>query len=535
MRRFFTFVLLLIAISAIFPLYTRYKVIAAPVPPGVYLGGLDLSDLKDLIKIRQHLEGVYHEPIAVNFGGERMPLTPQEVDFHVEVDQMVREAMQYLDGADFIDIAVREAFGFSQRRRDVPIRFTLNMDKLRAWLQARASERNSQPSPVRSLTPEERWSDGANAVTGLPPGFVGVYHRDWAWMPGTPGYTLDVEASIQPVVQALTRLENRSADLVLQITLPPPPTLADLTNTLSSFTANFPGFAALYLHDLTTGEEGFVDADVAFSGMSTMKIGIATAVMQKLANGIQADDQVSYEVGQWLDYALGESNNHAANQLLRWLGDGDIGAGVRRFTDFMHSLDFPSTYMQSGYDVDVQFPQLPTPGNQRQDWNTNPDSNIQTTPTEMGRLLTAIYECTQGKGLLIERYADTITPEECLTILFYMSHDEFQELVWGGLPEKRDAWIVHKHGFAFESHSDVALVWGPDGPYILGIFLYRKGWMDWANSNGTMKAVSRGVWRFFEFRRDHFETKPLTAFTLPPPPGYVKIKDYIPIVSTGEK
>ena len=32
MRKFITFVLLLIAISALFPLYTRYKVIAAPIP-----------------------------------------------------------------------------------------------------------------------------------------------------------------------------------------------------------------------------------------------------------------------------------------------------------------------------------------------------------------------------------------------------------------------------------------------------------------------------------------------------------------------
>jgi len=58
MRRFITFVLLLIAIATLFPLYSRYKVMAAPIPPGVYLGGLELSALKDADEIRSHLESI---------------------------------------------------------------------------------------------------------------------------------------------------------------------------------------------------------------------------------------------------------------------------------------------------------------------------------------------------------------------------------------------------------------------------------------------------------------------------------------------
>ena len=68
-----------------------------------------------------------------------------------------------------------------------------------------------------------------------------------------------------------------------------------------------------------------------------------------------------------------------------------------------------------------------------------------------------------------ERFANTITPEECMQVLFYMTHDQFRELAWGGLPELNSQWILHKHGFAFESHSDVALVWGANGPYVISI------------------------------------------------------------------
>ena len=95
--------------------------------------------------------------------------------------------------------------------------------------------------------------------------------------------------------------------------------MADLERILDNQTMQFPGFAAIYVHDLTHGDEAAVDADVSFSGMSTLKIGMAAAVMRKLDGGIKADDPLSYEVGQWLDYALGESNNFAANQLLRML------------------------------------------------------------------------------------------------------------------------------------------------------------------------------------------------------------------------
>ncbi len=124
----------------------------------------------------------------------------------------------------------------------------------------------------------------------------------------------------------------------------------DLGRAIDDYLSSFPGFAAVYVRDIGTGEEAHVDDEVAFSGMSTLKIGIVSAVMQQI-DGITPDNQASREIGQWIDFALGESNNFAANLLLKQLGDGDIATGARRFTDFMRQLGFESTYMQSGYDV----------------------------------------------------------------------------------------------------------------------------------------------------------------------------------------
>lgn len=533
MRKFLRFVAVLVVILAFFPLYTRFKVAAAPVPPGVYLGGMDLSDLKDTQEIRRHLEQVYTAPVDVRFGDARVVLEPEEVDFQVDVDQMVAEAGQYLAGPVLMEIALRQALGFDQRRRDVPVRFMLDNARLRAWLEQTAVAYNHAPSAARLLPPVARWATGGGAAGGLPASYVGVYQRDWVWVAGTPGQTLDVEASIPRLVDALTNNETRVAQLAWVETPPPVPTLEDLGRAIDSYLMSFPGFAAVAVHDLQSGQETLVDADVSFSGMSTLKIGLVSALMQQLPNGIAADDEESDLVGQWMDYALGESNNHAANQLLAHLGGGSVDVGAQRFTAFMRSLGFENTYMQSGYDAQVQLAEIPTPGNTRDDWDTNPDHNLQTTTAEMARMLAAIYECTQGRGRLLEVYPDDFTPQECETLLFYMSHDEFQELIWAGLPRPNSAWIVHKHGFAYESHSDVALVWGPAGPYVLSIFLYRSGWMDWQTSNTAMKAISRMVWNFYGFRQTQQASAAPPPMTLQPPPGYSPIKDYIKVASTG--
>ncbi len=527
MRRFITFVLILVTVLAIFPVYGRFKVIASPIAPGVVLGGLELSNLKERDEIARHLNRIYSEPISVTFGQERLVLDPAEVDFQVDVDQMLGEAAQFLEGPDFLDIALRQALGMDQQERHVPVRFLMDSEQLRAWLQAAAIEHNSEPQGPRLLPPTERWQEAGEAESGAPAAFVGAAQRDWYWTDGTPGYTLDVEASFPVVIEALTSHDARAAELVLDATPPGRPSMDDLAAALDSYSTSFPGFAAAYVHDFTNDESAAMDADVAFSGMSTLKIAIVAAAMEKL-DGMAEGDSVAAEVGQWMDFALGESNNYAANLLLRWLGDGDSLAGARRVTTFVRQLGLESTYLQSGYDYEAQLAQIATPGNQQEEWDTEPDANLQSTPREMGELMTAIYECTQDTGRLREAFPETVTPAECEYILFYMSHDEFRELLWSGLPRPDTAWIVHKHGFAFDSHSDVALIWGPTGPYAISVFLYRPNWLDWETSNGTMRDLSRIVWNFFERQQAFDNAEPAPPPALEPPPAYVPVGEYVP-------
>ena len=527
---FLRFALPIIAFLSLFPLYTRYKAAAAPIPPGVYVAGLELSRYKDPAVIEGVIVASLGQPIAVYYGETRLVLRPQEINFQVDTAAMLAEAQQYLDGPDFVDIALRKLAGIPQRRRDVPARYSFDAQKLADWLWQVGEELNHPPQPGRALPPQWSWQEGQGAgeegrealtpFATLPATFVGAAQRSWQWTPGTVGRTLLIEESAQPILDALSSVEARTAHLALEESPPLPLSMAVLGRELKAHTSDFPGFAAIYVQDLTTGEEAVVDVDVAFSGMSTLKIAIVSEAFRQL------NDFENEAVGQWIDFALGESNNAAANRLLQWVGDGDIFAGGRRVTEMMRTLGFTNSYIQTGYDDKSIISHIPTAANSRTDWNTNPDTHLQSTPAELGRLLAEIYRCQAGEGLLLETYGGEITPQECRAILFYISHDEFAEMVWGGLPRPEESWIIHKHGFVNEAHSDLALVWGPSGPYVIAVYLWSPGWMNWAISNRTMKEVSRIVWNFFAYKSAQEGIEAPPPLTLSPPPNYVPVNSY---------
>ena len=536
MAGFLRFALPLLALLSIFPLYTRYKAAAAPIPPGVHLASLELSHLKDPADIEVVMAAGLGQPIAVYYDDTRLVLRPEEVDFAVDTAAMLAEAQQYLDGPDFVDIALRKLAGIPQQRRDIPARYSYDAQKLATWLWRMGEELNHPPQPGRVLPPQWNWrteggvreageeeggeSGSLTAYATLPATFVGAAQRSWQWTSGTVGQTLLIDESAQSILDALGSMDARTAHLALQESPPPPLSMAELGRELNAYTSDFPGFAAIYVQDLTTGEEATVDVDVAFSGMSTLKIAIVSEVFRQMA------DFENEAVGQWIDYALGESNNAAANRLLQWVGDGDIYAGGRRVTELMRALGFTNSYIQTGYDDKSFRSKIPTAANSRTDWNTNPDTHLQSTPAELGRLLADIYRCQAGEGRLLETFGGEITPEECRAFLFYLSHDEFAELMWGGLPRPSQSWIIHKHGFVNEAHSDLALIWGPSGPYVIAVYLWRAGWMDWPTSNHTMKEISRIVWNFFAHKSMSEGIEAPPPLTLSPPPNYIPVNTY---------
>jgi beta-lactamase class A len=544
--RFLLYTLFLVAILGLFPLYVHYKQMAAPVPPGVYLGGYDASALKDPAVIQAQMEPVYNTPIGVRFEDQVLVLHPEDVGFTPDYAATIADAGRYLEGFAFVDIAVREAIGLPQQRRDIALRYHYDHAKLRAWLEKAAKEHDYPPLPPLVRVPASllavTQSSGLSAtqsvtaaaaldvtetVTLSAPTATPAPIRNLEWIPGTPGHHVDVEASIPNILAALASRESRMADLALTALPSPPPAMADLGDQLPTVLDTFPVFGAIYVKDISTGEETGADGDVAFSGMTTLKWALAAALMDALPNGVGSDAD-GRQVGQWLDRAIGQSDDAAADQALAWLGGGTLSAGAQRVTAFMRRLGLENSYMQTGFVPVDPLPLAPTTANQREKPNTRADANLQTTPQEIGRLVSAIYECTEDRGLLRKTFPDTITPDECRAILFYFTHNELRDALWRGLPEYDKQWIVHQQGFSYTQHGDVALVWGPTGPYVISVYYFNPGLTYSENANRSVVDLSRIVWEFFVFRKAQGAKPVGEPPVLAPPPGYTEIDKYAP-------
>ena len=85
--RFIILTVLLVGVLALFRLYTYYKGAAAPIPPGVTLGGIDFSSYKDRAEIREQMEPIFTQPIGVHFENQLLVLDPAQIGFTVHVDQ----------------------------------------------------------------------------------------------------------------------------------------------------------------------------------------------------------------------------------------------------------------------------------------------------------------------------------------------------------------------------------------------------------------------------------------------------------------
>ena len=131
---------------------------------------------------------------------------------------------------------------------------------------------------------------------------------------------------------------------------------------------------------------------------------------------------------------------------------------------------------------------------------------MQTTPRDMGVLLAEIGRCAEGKGALLAAYPDKLTSEKCQELIWWLEQNPLGYLIKYGVPE--GTRIGHKHGYAPDTQGDVAIIYGPEGPYVLDIYVYQYGWVVWDMSNPLMGDISRLVWNFFLFRQGKEQLPP---------------------------
>lgn len=478
MRTLLIFLLFVLIIAGVLlgPSAYAFYQSQGPLPGGVTLGGMAPQG-ETLEDVARALYDTFQQPAAVYYDTQRIILRPGDIDFEVDVNAMVAEAVPHGEGLGFWRPFLGVVFERPLEPVDIPLKVTFDEQKLTAWLHDVAQEYDSAARPAY----------GVALAPGMP------FTSTFMFQAGQPGLELEHNLSAQRVLQALSSPTNRQANLMLVEVPPPPPSIEELEKLLVTRTDRFPGIVSLFIRQVGSDEEAAIDPDIAFAGMSVLKIPIAMEAYRT-----RLDDAPDVEATRLLSETFELSSNFAANLLLRRIGGGAVGdewQGALRMTETLQGLGLQNTFMTTPYDTERQARAIVTPANSDKTWDTKPDSFRQTTAKDMGLMLEWITECSQGGGTLLAAFPDQLTPVECQRVLDAIALNVNHFLLESGVPS--GTRYAHKHGFVNSAHGDVGVFWGPAGPYIVSLFIYRPGWMEWDLSTSIMADVSKAAWDYF--------------------------------------
>ncbi len=440
-------IILLIAGVMLGPSAYAFYQSQGPLPGGVSLGGMTPQGAT-LEEVARTLYEAFQQPVAVYYDDQRVILRPADIDFEVDVNAMVAGAVPYGEGLGFWRPFLREVFDQPAHPVDIPIQYTFDDQKLAAWLQNLGNEYDTEARPPY----------GVALAPGTP------FTSTFMFQAGQPGLELEPNLSAQRVLAALGSPTEREA-----------------------------GYVSLFIRQVGSAEEAVIDPDIAFAGMSTLKIPMAMELYRT-----QVDGAPDIETSKLLSDTFALSSNFAANLMLRQIGGGGVGAewqGARKMTETLQGLGLQNTFMTTPYDTERQTETMVTPANSDKTWDTEPDGYRQTTAKDIGLVLEWIVQCSQGGGTLLAAFPGQLTAEECQQMLDYIALDRNRILLETGVPA--DTRYAHKHGFVNTAHGDVGVFWSPAGPYIVSLFIYKPGWMEWGLSSSMMADVSKAAWDYF--------------------------------------
>lgn len=221
---------------------------------------------------------------------------------------------------------------------------------------------------------------------------------------------------------------------------------AALARRLESIGRSYRGWAAFWVHDLTTGGWAGWNADASFPAASTVKLGALAAA---LARGHGPRSSLWYDLRQ----LAGWSSNLAANRVTRLVGgEGAVAAALRRLG--ARSSTYPGPY-RAGTSAAFDAPRPPPHGHIRV-----------TTAHDLGRILYAFHAAAAGNSY-VERTTglSSVEARRGLSLLVHSFR--------GGLVEPyTSAPTAHKEGWISDFRGSAAIVYGRT-PTVVVVLAYR--------------------------------------------------------------
>jgi len=432
----------------------------------------------------ERLLTVYSQPIELFYNDATIHLDPTAIGFTLDTDSMLAAAEQERTRTSFWAAYWNYLWDRPVQAVDIPLRATYSEERLRSYLQDEIALRYDQPP-----------------TSAIP--IVGTTN----FQAGTSGSELDIDRAIPMIEASLMTLDQRSVSLPIKKTAPAHPTFQNLQVLLRQTIdlSGFDGTIGIYVADMQSGQTiNFIldkgnpvttPPDVAFTASSTIKIPIMISVFRRIG------DNLDVETTKNLEDMIAKSINTAAD----WLMENKIdhAKGPLLVTEDMNTLGLENTFLGGYFYAGAPLLEvIHTPGNQRKDITTEPDPYSQTTPAEMGQLLSDLYQCADmDGGALIAAFPNEITQTECQAMINYLIQDRIALLIQAGVPDGTN--VAHKHGWVTDIYgiihdmSDAAIVFTPGGDFVFTIYMYHPVQIVFEPANQLVKELSRAIYNYY--------------------------------------
>jgi len=317
---------------------------------------------------------------------------------------------------------------------------------------------------------------------------------------------LDIPQSVTRISTALADPLNREISLVVHGESIPPGNLTDLQTFLKQTLAasGFDGIAEVYLSNLNSGDllhfairdNSEVPVDIAFSAASTIKIPIMVSTLRRVGEPIP-DGVVTL-----IDRMVVLSENPPADTLMENV-IGSTLAPLEVTRDIQERLGLENTFLAGYFYFGAPLLDIyQTPANTRTDINLDPDVYNQTTTSDMGTLLAAIYHCANNQpSLLTDTFAGELTPSKCSYMLDVLARNEIGVLSEAGVPD--GTRVAHKHGWTEEADgflhtvSDAGIVYSPGADFVFMIFLYDSNQLLFDPADAVIAQLVQVIYNYY--------------------------------------
>jgi hypothetical protein len=236
-----------------------------------------------------------------------------------------------------------------------------------------------------------------------------------------------------------------------------------LSRALRKLARNHNGTTGLYVQSLTGGDGAAWNARARFPAASTLKLGIAAAVLAS-HTGLPLP-------GSRLDALLRKmiipSDDATANTLLIWLA-GSTSAGALRVNELMRSLGLVDSLMYGGYEVRTPSGRIPVRVEHRPSFGVGK----YTTAWDMASLWRAIWLASGSRGPLRSAQPG-FTPADARYLLWLLAHVDDLPKLDRKVGMRPGVAVLHKAGWISSSRHDTGLVFWRGGVFAVSVMTWR--------------------------------------------------------------